>query len=579
MTDAIGELKIKVKVEVDNAKADAEIKQSAAEAKTVWQEAAETIAKEQKRATQSAAVELTKRGQILEGATDAEIQARWKTVQASEQAAEAATEAQKKAAEETKKTWADAIGAVQTFALAAAAAVAATGVALTSMAADVGRQAQSLGLSVRHFQQLQFAAEAAGVETNDMLGAVGQLQQKAADAASGGSSGDLFTRLGISATDASGQVRDANELMLEAADAVGRLGPGTEQTAAAIQLFGDAGRKLVPTLAQGRAGMQGLFRQFNALGGGVSEDAARKALEMEHALTELKLAFVSAAQPILEAVLPALRQMVDFVRPLVADTHNMKVALAAVGVALYAAAGAAAVLNAALLPEIALVGLVAAAIAALVLMVDDLVVTLQGGDSVLKRVIDSMFGLGTTKVIVDALHEGVAMLVGAWDSVVEAVGYVGDAIGSMWDAVPEPLKRLLSGGAELALRSTPMGMVATAAQAAMGGDSFEQRRQGAAQEEMRAMLANVGVNYDALSRTPAAASATPAAATRAAATAATARGATGRTVNANQRVEVRVNGLVDPNQLANAVRPHIEEALRASNEDALAGLADTAEAP
>ena len=532
MTDAIGELKIKVKVEVDNAKADAEIKQTAAEAKSEWAKAADSM-----RDDMAASVGMTteKFDGLLEG--------------------------------------------VRNFGAVAAAAVAATGVALTSMAADVGRQAQSLGLSVRHFQQLQFAAEAAGVETNDMLGAVGQLQQKAADAASGGSSGDLFTRLGISATDASGQVRDANELMLEAADAVGRLGPGTEQTAAAIQLFGDAGRKLVPTLAQGRAGMQGLFRQFDALGGGVSEDAARKALEMEHALAELKLAFVSAAQPILEAVLPALRQMVDFVRPLIGDTHNMKVALAGLGIALGAAAVAAGILNAALLPEIALVALIAGGIAALVLLVDDLAVTLAGGDSVIKRVIDSMFGLGTTRVIVEMLNDLAKSFGEQWDIVAGTISEIGTMLGELWDAVPEPLKRLLSGGAEIAMRTTPLGMAYTAAQAATGGDSFEQRRQSASQEEMRAMLANVGVNYDALSRTPAAAAATPAAATRAAATAATARGGGGRTVNANQRVEVRVNGLVDPNQLANAVRPHIEEALRASNEDALAGLADTAETP
>jgi len=189
-----------------------------------------------------------------------------------------------------------------------------------------------------------------------------------------------------------------------------------------------------------------------------------------------------------------------------------------------------------------------------------------------------MFGLGTTRVIVEMLNDLAKSFGEQWDIVAGTISEIGIMLGELWDAVPEPLKRLLSGGAEIAMRTTPLGMAYTAAQAATGGDSFEQRRQGAAREETQQMLANMGVVLPGFGA-PAAASATPAAATRAAATAATARGGGGRTVNANQRVEVRVNGLVDPNQLANAMRPHIEEALRASNEDALAGLADTAETP
>lgn len=592
--DSIGELKVKVAFDFDKTEVKREQAEAANETKTVWQDAIDTIERQDKAATQAAATELARRNQMVLGATDAEIRAEWRTVQEAEKAAKATTDAQKKASEdaakasaaaqkkaadESKENWKSVGETIRNMVLVAAGAVAALGAGLVNHAAQTDRAARSLGLTVTEYQRLEYAAAAAGVETNDMLGAVGQLQQKAADAAAGGGSRDLFRELGISATDASGNIRSANDLMLEAADAMQRMGPGSRQTGAAMQLFGDAGRKLIPTLARGREGMQGLFDEFDALGGGVTEDAARKSREMEHSLLQLKIAFISAAQPIVETVLPALRSIAEKLQPIIGNTHNLKVALSALGLALLGVAGFALAMNASMLPIYAIVGLVAAALAALVLIVDDLIVTFEGGDSVTRRFIDDLFGFGATTAIVESVKGAFDDLGEAIESVGEFFAEVGADISStwneIWESIPEPLRNILEQGAQLYVDAV------TAPFRAVGDALGSLVPQQGAIDAGAAIDANA-ILGNALAIAPAATegatptvTATPGQAARAEATTRTARGGGGaRVVNGNQRVDVRINGLVDPNQLPSLVRPIVDDAVRQANEDALNNLSD-----
>lgn len=82
-----------------------------------------------------------------------------------------------------------------------------------------------------------------------------------------------YKDLGISVLDSAGHVKDANQLMLEAADRFKAMKDGPEKAALAMKLFGKSGTDLIPLLNQGSAGIQDLMKQATAAGTAMSGDA------------------------------------------------------------------------------------------------------------------------------------------------------------------------------------------------------------------------------------------------------------------------------------------------------------------
>lgn len=74
--------------------------------------------------------------------------------------------------------------------------------------------------------------------------------QLVTELAGGGSNpaGKALAALGISATDAAGQVKGVDEVMIAVADKFAAVQDGRAKTAIAMQLFGKSGAQLIPTL-------------------------------------------------------------------------------------------------------------------------------------------------------------------------------------------------------------------------------------------------------------------------------------------------------------------------------------------
>lgn len=320
-----------------------------------------------------------------------------------------------KSAEEVRKQWSDALGTVRNLVLGLGAAFTAAAVHVTEMATQIDRGAAGLGVSTDQFQRLQYAAQAAGLEANDLGESMGALAQRAQDAASGGGAAQTFRDLGVSVADASGNVKSANDLFLEAADALQRMGPGTRQTAAALQLFGEKGRRLLPVLGQGRAGVQALFDEFDQLGGGIDDEAIQATRDFSRELLRTKVSLTSAFAPVLNMILPVLGEFARKARDVVGALSHIFENSTVVRASLIALAGIVAGLAVgfgilasesiiALAPIYAAAFGAALAITAIALAIDDVMVTMDGGDSAIRDFIDSLFGVGTTAAAVDGLR-------------------------------------------------------------------------------------------------------------------------------------------------------------------------------
>jgi hypothetical protein len=180
-------------------------------------------------------------------------------------------------------------------------------------AADaLDQMSERTGVSVEDLGRLQYAAKLSGVES-EQLGKSLQALSGEIVAAAGGSETAIakFKRLGVSVQDTTTkQIRPANDVLLDLADAFSNLPEGAERSARAAEIFGaKLGGVMVPFLAQGRTGIQALGDEIERLGGLMTSGTAKAAAEFNDNLDRLKTTSSAAGIAIANALLPTLNKL------------------------------------------------------------------------------------------------------------------------------------------------------------------------------------------------------------------------------------------------------------------------------
>lgn len=173
---------------------------------------------------------------------------------------------------------------------------------------ELDRQSARLGVSVQAMQELGFAASESGRELEDMVDAMSTLQERARDALVDPQSdpAEQLRLLGVSATDASGNLKDAETLISEVADGLQGMESQTDRVGASMTLFGDIGRELLPTLQNGSEGLNRLRQDFRDLGGGISEEAIEGSQAFVRQSNRLGAAFLTLRSRLALVFLPTL---------------------------------------------------------------------------------------------------------------------------------------------------------------------------------------------------------------------------------------------------------------------------------
>lgn len=390
MSNEIGDLKIKVGVEVD-----------AAGAKKQHDKVASDAAKSEHAAAQKSAG--------FWAAAARAVGIRQKA--ATNESAEARTARETRAAQESAAAW------DQGFARAGqivAGAVAGAAAGLAVFAANIyesglaiSRQSQQLGVSAQEFQRWGYIAEQTGLEQQGLVASLAHLQQQAA---------------------ADGDMRGASDLFAEMADRIHVLGPGTEATALAMQAFGEQGRALLPVLLQGRQGIERLGGEFDALGGGLDDGTIASIAEMDRTLNRAKQQLLALVMPIVREAVPAFQNfaskiggVIEKFKTFVSNTTLLRTTMIAAGAVLVGVGVAAAIAWA---PIVLTLGAIVAGAAILALVLDDIMTTFEGGNSLISTFVDSLWGIGTTA-------KGVQELKDAWDGFFIAFAAGSDTFSGM----------------------------------------------------------------------------------------------------------------------------------------------------
>lgn len=104
---------------------------------------------------------------------------------------------------------------------------------------DLLDQAEQIGIAAERFQALAVGAELSGAKADDLKAALTKVAQNAFEAASGNETlAEQFRAMGVAVTDASGKLRNTEDIFLDLVDQISRLDDGIAKTGIGIDLVG-----------------------------------------------------------------------------------------------------------------------------------------------------------------------------------------------------------------------------------------------------------------------------------------------------------------------------------------------------
>lgn len=191
----------------------------------------------------------------------------------------------------------------------------ATGAGLVAMAKgaidtadNLAKMSAKTGVSVEQLSKFKQAADLGGSSIEGVSSAMLKLNKGLAGGT--GPAADALSKLGISATDASGKLKTTDQVMLEVADKFKAMPDGAEKSALAMQLFGKSGAEMIPMLNGGRKSIEGLSATM-------STDFAKKAEVFNDKITTIQSKLMELAVNLGSALMPAFTALTDGVGVLV----------------------------------------------------------------------------------------------------------------------------------------------------------------------------------------------------------------------------------------------------------------------
>jgi hypothetical protein len=166
------------------------------------------------------------------------------------------------------------------------------------------------GISVEALSELGYAAELSGADLETLESGVRIMQRTLGEAAQGtGTAVEALDRLGLSAAQLAGLSPEQQFKVL--ADRISKVSDPTLRAAIAMEVFGKAGTKLLPLMADGAAGIEAMQEEARRLGLTVSTETARDAAQLNDALGTLWKVLKQGVFTIGGALAPLLKDIAE----------------------------------------------------------------------------------------------------------------------------------------------------------------------------------------------------------------------------------------------------------------------------
>src|SRR5690625_3310985 len=199
------------------------------------------------------------------------------------------------------------------YGLAVAGTFAAAMKSANNYMAEIGMAAERTSVSAQTFSELAYAAEQASLSQGELERVLRRSTEAINHGIKGGSKqAEALKKLGISAYDAAGNVKTADQMLRDMAEKFSQLEPSAQKTGLVIDLFGmQLGQKVIPLLNQGADGLDEMAKKARELGIVIDDEAAQAANDFETSLDDLKKAALGLSIALAQDTVPWLTEMVE----------------------------------------------------------------------------------------------------------------------------------------------------------------------------------------------------------------------------------------------------------------------------
>jgi len=308
---------------------------------------------------------------------------------------------------------------------------------------------EQTGVAVASIQELSFVAEQSGSSAQALESSLSGLGAKIGEAAQKGS--EDFSRLGISVRNANGHVKSTDTILDEVGNSFKRLGLSmAEQQGYAEALGIDS--SLISMLRQTSAETEKLKQRARDLGITLSPEDIKGLKEYNESIAEMDAAMSGLKNKIAVAIVPELEDLAESFSDLLAENQEWIVEgveatvelvvdlvdalkrLAPFILATGAAFAVATIGTAGFATALGLVFSPAAGILAALLILDDLIVAFQGGNSVIANLFQELLGFDiqpVLKTIVSGFKEAFKVVTELVTGVVSGIVKIFSGIGDI----------------------------------------------------------------------------------------------------------------------------------------------------
>lgn len=175
---------------------------------------------------------------------------------------------------------------------------------------EIAKFAKRTGIDVEALQELGFVAELNGGSFDSMSSSLENLNRIASETARGQGAGvEAFGLLGLSVTDTNGRLKDADDLMLDVADALSQLSTQAEKAELAQKL--GIGPDILLSLTQGSAAIRKQREEARQLGLVIDKDATAAAEKFVDSMLRVTSIVKGVSSAIGTRLIKQLGPMVD----------------------------------------------------------------------------------------------------------------------------------------------------------------------------------------------------------------------------------------------------------------------------
>lgn len=257
-----------------------------------------------------------------------------------------------------------------------------------AMGDSIDKVSSKLGLAADSLQEYRFAAQLAGVPQTALDMGLQRFIRRTAEAAAGtGEAKDILKQYKIQLKDTDGALKSSEAVLNQVADTIMGVTDEQERLRIAFKLFDSEGVALVNMLKEGSGGLEAMRMEARRLGGVMSQDLVKQSVEATDNITRLEFGLRGIRNIIALQVLPTVNRWITSITKAIQTFQKMGKLIGSIKrlLLIFSAVlgGIAITLTLLFAPVLIPLTAIAAAVTVVVLLMEDFITMLQGGESVI----------------------------------------------------------------------------------------------------------------------------------------------------------------------------------------------------